>query len=58
MILEDLHTHTTYCDGNDTPEDMVKEAIKKGLLTIGFSGHVYLAHGEDYCMSREYTKKS
>ncbi|MBQ4527320.1 MAG: histidinol-phosphatase [Clostridia bacterium] len=57
MILEDLHTHTTYCDGNDTPEDMVKEAIKKGLLTIGFSGHVYLKHGEDYCMSRENTKK-
>ena len=57
MIVEDLHTHTTYCDGNDTPEDMVKEAIKKGLLTIGFSGHVYLRHGEDYCMSRENTKK-
>ena len=57
MILEDLHTHTTYCDGKDTCEDMVKEAIKKGLLTIGFSGHVYLKHGEDYCMSRENTKK-
>ncbi|MBO5371040.1 MAG: PHP domain-containing protein, partial [Clostridia bacterium] len=42
MILEDLHTHTTYCDGKDSPEDMVKTAIEKGLRVIGFSGHIYL----------------
>lgn len=55
MILEDLHTHTTYCDGKDSPEDMVKTAIEKGLRVIGFSGHIYLSHGTDYCMSKQNT---
>ena len=34
-----LHTHTTYCDGSNTPEEMVKEAIRIGCHTLGFSGH-------------------
>ena len=33
------HTHTTYCDGKNTPEEIVLEAIRLGLDTIGFSGH-------------------
>lgn len=57
MILEDLHTHTTYCDGKDCPEDMIKAAIAKGLRVIGFSGHISLLHGSDYCMSKQNTNK-
>ncbi|MBQ7820747.1 MAG: histidinol-phosphatase [Clostridia bacterium] len=34
-----LHTHSVYCDGRDTPEEMVKAAIEKGFSAIGFSGH-------------------
>lgn len=51
MILQDLHTHTTFCDGRNTPEEMVLAAIEKGLVRIGFSGHCYTFFDESYCMS-------
>ena len=57
MKLQDLHTHTTYCDGKDSPEDMIKAAIEKGLDTIGFSGHIYMAHGESFCIAKEEMPK-
>ena len=34
------HTHTTWCDGKDTPEAVVLAAIEKGFDVIGFSSHV------------------
>lgn len=34
-----LHTHTTFCDGKNSAEEMVLAAIKKGFTTLGFSGH-------------------
>ncbi len=37
--LQNLHTHTTYCDGRDTPEQMVLAAIEQGFSSIGFSEH-------------------
>ncbi|MBE6679027.1 MAG: histidinol-phosphatase HisJ family protein [Ruminococcaceae bacterium] len=51
MTLFDIHTHTTYCDGKNTPREMVEAAIKKGLSCIGFSGHCYTYFDERYCMS-------
>ena len=36
------HTHTTWCDGHDTPEAVVLAAIDKGFDTIGFSSHAML----------------
>lgn len=41
---QNLHTHTTYVDGKDTPEELVLEAIKRGLGAIGFSEHSYLRY--------------
>lgn len=52
MILQNLHQHSTFCDGNDTPEEIVLEAIKKGFCGIGFSSHCYMTYA-DYCMTRE-----
>ena len=52
-----LHTHTFYCDGNDSPEDMVKAAVSKGFRAVGFSGHEYSPNDEDFCMSPENTEK-
>ena len=43
MILQNLHTHTTYCDGANTPEELVKAAVEKGFSSIGFSGHSYMS---------------
>lgn len=51
MTLQDLHTHTTYCDGKNTPEEIVKAAIEKGMTKIGFSGHSYTFFDESCCMS-------
>ena len=52
-----VHTHTTYCDGKNTPTEMVQGALEQGLKTLGFSGHIYIS--EDTCssMSPENTKQ-
>ena len=42
MKFSNYHTHTTYCDGKDTPEELVLEAIRLGCPEIGFSGHSHL----------------
>lgn len=34
-----FHTHTTFCDGNNSAEEMVLAAIQKGFTVLGFSGH-------------------
>lgn len=50
-LLQELHCHTTFCDGKSTPEQMVLAAIDKGLRRIGFSGHAPMIFPEDYPMS-------
>ena len=47
----DLHTHTIYCDGKNTPEEMIQAALAKGLTCLGFSGHGYAPYDTDCCMS-------
>lgn len=39
MRKVNLHTHTCFCDGKNTPEEMVISAIEKGMDVLGFSGH-------------------
>ena len=38
-MIQNLHTHTTFCDGKNTPEEMVQAAISLGMDSLGFSGH-------------------
>ena len=33
--MRDLHMHTVFSDGKNTPEEMVQEAIRLGLDTVG-----------------------
>ena len=42
LLTADLHLHTVYCDGRNTPEEMVVSAIDKGFACIGFSGQSYV----------------
>ena len=49
-MLVNLHTHSTFCDGKNTPEEIVKEAIGRGFSAIGFSGHGYTDFDLRYCM--------
>ncbi len=39
MIKTNYHTHSLYCDGSNTLEEMVLSAIDKGFSILGFSGH-------------------
>lgn len=41
QILADYHTHTVHSHGKGSIEDNVKEAISKGIKTIGISDHGY-----------------
>ena len=44
------HTHTTYCDGKNTPEEIVQYAIEYGFSSIGLSGHGFTPFDLRYCM--------
>jgi len=44
MILANFHSHTTFCDGKNTPEEMVERALELGMFALGFSGHAYIAY--------------
>jgi len=49
-VISNYHTHTTFCDGKNTPEEIVLYAIEKGYSSIGFSGHGYTPFDLRYCM--------
>ena len=53
MRLQDFHVHTTYSDGANTPEEMVRAAIEKNMSAIGFSDHAHTAFDESYCMKKD-----
>ena len=48
----DLHTHTTFSDGRNSPEEMVLSAIGMGMSTLGISDHSYTSFDESYCIPR------
>lgn len=39
FLLSNVHTHTTFSDGRDTAEAMVRAALALGFHTLGFSEH-------------------
>ena len=49
-MLSNFHTHTTFCDGKNTIEELIIAAIQKGFCSIGFSGHGYTDFDLRYCM--------
>lgn len=49
-MLTNFHTHTTFCDGRSTPEELVLAAREKGFSALGFSGHGYTPFDLRYCM--------
>lgn len=46
MYLQNLHTHSTYCDGKDTPEEIIIAALSNGFTSIGFSGHSFMDYSD------------
>ena len=47
------HTHSLYCDGKNSPEEMVLEAIRLSCPAIGFSGHSNTPFDPGYCMDEQ-----
>lgn len=45
-----FHAHTTFCDGKNTPEEMVQEAIRLSCPALGLSGHSNTPFDPGYCM--------
>lgn len=40
--MTNYHTHTTWCDGRDTPAAMAAAAFREGFSALGFSSHAML----------------
>ena len=53
MIRQNLHTHTIFCDGKNTPGEMAQAALDAGLTSLGFSGHSPMPWSNDWGMTSE-----
>ena len=49
-MLSNFHTHSVFCDGDNTLEEIVRASVEKGFSAIGFSGHGYTDYDLRYCM--------
>lgn len=55
MQLSNYHTHSSFCDGKDEPEEIVREALRLGCPELGFTGHAHVSF-DDSCMTTEGTE--
>lgn len=53
MIRKNFHTHTLFCDGADTPEQIVQAAIAEEMTALGFSAHSFTDFDLSYCIKPE-----
>ncbi len=51
MGYTDLHTHTHFCDGASSPEEMVIAAIERGISRLGILTHSYVEFDKDYSIA-------
>jgi len=47
------HTHSTWCDGANHPEDVIRVAIEKGFDELGFSSHMAFPVDDGCAMTPE-----
>ncbi len=50
-IACNVHTHTNFCDGVNSAEEMVQGAIECGCKVLGFSGHSPVMRHTDWTMT-------
>lgn len=53
-FLSNAHTHSTFCDGKNTLEEMIAAARAHGFVSLGFSGHAAQGFDFSYSMSPEH----
>lgn len=51
MFKSNLHTHTRYCDGENTPKEFVEKAIELSFLSLGFSAHSPMTFESEYAVN-------
>lgn len=57
MLKTNYHTHTNYCDGKNTAEEMILAGIEKHFDILGFSSHSMFPFSSDWHIaSREFQK--
>ena len=60
-VLSSAHTHTSFCDGKNTAQEMADAAFKAGFVSYGFSSHAPqtfdLAHCIDPAREEDYKKE-
>ena len=52
-MKRDLHVHSVYSDGKNTPEEIVAAAIALGLEEIAVTDHSYTWFDESYCIKKD-----
>ena len=56
-IKTNYHCHTIFCDGQNTPEEMIVEAINKQIKVLGFSAHVMYPYESSWHLKvKDYNK--
>ena len=50
--LTNFHTHTTYCDGECSAQEMLEAAIAQNMEAIGFSVHSHLDSEPDWTIDK------
>lgn len=56
MIISDMHIHSSFSDGEDLCEDIVKEAVLRGFKSIGFSEHSFVPFDAEGTLLLENTE--
>lgn len=51
------HSHSTFCDGKSSLEDMVLAAINKGMDYFGFSAHAPVPFNDNFALQKEDVNK-
>ena len=57
VVLQNLHTHCSWCDGKDSAEEMILHALSRGLDSIGFSAHSPMFYAPEYGMAEENVER-
>lgn len=52
-MKQNLHTHSIFCDGKDTPRQLAETAIEKGFTDLGFSSHGYNQPMDEWSLDDE-----
>ena len=54
---QNLHTHTIYCDGENSPEEMVLSALSKDFTSIGFLTHAFMSYAPIFAQKGDHTEE-